>query len=282
MEQISIKKLLAQNYNQIKLLIKDENKEVSLFENKDNKERVIIKEINLSNLNEKEKERALQEGMILSTLNHPNIIQCYGFYNEKDKIIILIKYEEGGDLKKKIENQKNKYFKEEEIIDWFIEICEGIKYIHSKNIIHRDLKPQNIFLNKDNHIKIGDFGISKQLINKNKASTTIGSENYLSPEIIKEQSYDYKSDIWNLGIILYELTQLKHPFEDNKISIEKKLDNIKKGKYFDFSNINYSLNLLNLIKELIKVNPNERLNIDQIILECNEIKIKKNSNFTNE
>jgi len=282
MEQISIKKLLAQNYNQIKILIKDENKEVSLVENKDNKERVIIKEINLSNLNEKEKERALQEGMILSTLNHPNIIQCYGFYNEKDKIIILIKYEEGGDLKKKIENQKNKYFKEEEIIDWFIEICEGIKYIHSKNIIHRDLKPQNIFLNKDNHIKIGDFGISKQLIDKNKASTTIGSENYLSPEIIKEQSYDYKSDIWNLGIILYELTQLKHPFEDNKISIEKKLDNIKKGKYFDFSNINYSLNLLNLIKELIKVNPNERLNIDQIILECNEIKIKKNSNFKNE
>ena len=110
MEQISIKKLLAQNYNQIKLLIKDENKEVSLFENKDNKERVIIKEINLSNLNEKEKERALQEGMILSKLNHPNIIQCYGFYYEKDKIIILIKYEEGGDLFKKIENQKNKYF----------------------------------------------------------------------------------------------------------------------------------------------------------------------------
>ena len=106
--------------------------------------------------------------MILSKLNHPNIIQCYGFYYEKDKIIILIKYEEGGDLFKKIENQKNKYFKEEEIIDWFIEICEGIKYIHSKNIIHRDLKPQNIFLNKDNHIKIGDFGISKHLINKNK------------------------------------------------------------------------------------------------------------------
>ena len=225
---------------------------------------------------------SLQEGMILSKLKHPNIIECYGFYYEKDKIIILIKYEEGGNLFKKIENQNNKYFKEEEIIDWFIEICEGIKYIHSKNIIHRDLKPQNIFLNKDNHIKIGDFGISKQLIDKNKASTTIGSENYLSPEIIKEQSYDYKSDIWNLGIILYELTQLKHPFEDNKISIEKKLDNIKKGKYFDFSNINYSLNLLNLIKELIKVNPNERLNIDQIILECNEIKIKKNSNFKNE
>ncbi len=278
MEQIS---LFAQKYNKIKILFKNENKEVSLVENKDNKEKVIIKEMNLSNLNEKEKEMALQEGIILSKLKHPNIIECYGFHYEKDKIIISIEYAEGGDLFQKIENQKNKYFKEEEIIDWFIEICEGIKYIHSKNIIHRDLKPQNIFLNKDNHIKIGDFGISKQLIDKNKASTTIGSENYLSPEIIKEQSYDYKSDIWNLGIILYELTQLKHPFEDNK-SIEKKINNILKGKYFDFSNKNYSPNLLNLIKDLIKVNPNERKNIDEIILECYKIKIKKNSNSKNE
>ena len=168
MEEIS---LFAQKYNKIKILFKNENKEVSLVENKDNKEKVIIKEMNLSNLNEKEKEMALQEGMLLSKLKHPNIIECYGFHYEKDKIIISIEYAEGGDLFQKIENQKNKYFKEEEIIDWFIEICEGIKYIHSNNIIHRDLKPQNIFLNKDNHIKIGDFGISKQLINKNKATT---------------------------------------------------------------------------------------------------------------
>ena len=236
MEQISDKQFLDPKYNLIKILLKDENKEVSLVENKENKEKVIIKEINLSNLNEKEKEMSLQEGMILSKLKHPNIIECYGFHCEKDIIIILIKYEEGGNLFKKIENQNNKYFKEEEIIDWFIEICEGIKYIHSKNIIHRDLKPQNIFLTKDNNIKIGDFGISKQLINKSKATTKIGTENYLSPEIIQDESYDYKSDIWNLGIILYELTQLKHPFEENKISIQKTINNILKGKYFDFPN----------------------------------------------
>ena len=148
MEPISMKQLLAQQFNKIKILIKDENKEVSLVENKDNKERVIIKEINLSNLNEEEKEMALKEGKILSELKHPNIVECYGFYYEKDKIIITIKYEEGGDLKQKIENQKNEYFKEEEILDWFIEICEGMNYIHSKNIIHKNLKPQNIFLTK--------------------------------------------------------------------------------------------------------------------------------------
>ena len=119
-------------------------------------------------------------------------------------------------------------------------------------------------------------------MNKSKATTKIGSENYLSPEIIQDQPYDYKSDIWNLGIILYELTQLKHPFEENKIIIQKTINNILNGKYFDFSNINYSSNLLNLIKDLLKVNPNERINIDQIILECYKIKIKKNSKNINE
>ena len=216
-----------------------------------------------------------QEGMILLKLKHPNIVKCYGFYYEKDKIIILIEYIEGGDLFNKIENQKNKneYFKEEEIIDWFIEICEGIKYIHSNNIIHRDLKPQNIFFNKDNHIKIGDFSISKQLINTKKANTRLGSENYI-PEIISNQSYDYRIDIWNLGIILYELTQLKHPFHDNGNNNEEIKNNIK---YEDFSNKNYSDKLLSLIKILLKNNSNERLDINQILFKCYLILFKINS-----
>ena len=96
MEHISIKQLFDQKYNKIKTLFKDKNKEVTLVENKDNKEKVIIKEMNLSNLNEKEKEMALQEGMILSKLKHPNIIECYDFHYENSKIIISIKYEEGG------------------------------------------------------------------------------------------------------------------------------------------------------------------------------------------
>ena len=103
MEEIS---LFAQKYNKIKILFKNENKEVSLVENKDNKEKVIIKEMNLSNLNEKEKEMSLHEGMILSKLKHPNIIECYGFNYKKDKLIILMKYEEGGYLLKRIKLKK--------------------------------------------------------------------------------------------------------------------------------------------------------------------------------
>ncbi len=106
MEQINIKKLIGKTYNLIEILSKNEFKEVSLVENIDNKERIIIKEINLSKLNEKEKEMLSQEGNKLSTLKHPNIIECYEFHYEKDKIIISIKYEKRGDLLIKIENQK--------------------------------------------------------------------------------------------------------------------------------------------------------------------------------
>ena len=194
-----------------------------------------------------------------------------------------MEYAERGDLFSKIKEQKNKkkYFEEKEIIEWFIEICEGVKYIHENKIIHRDLKPLNIFLTKDNKIKIGDFGITTLLNYKSKAKTIIGTQLYLSPEVMKNELYDYKSDIWNLGIILYELTQLKHPFLDEDMSNEKMINNIEKEN-INFININYSERLLNLIKNILKVNPNERLDINTIILECNAIIIKKNSNSNNE
>ena len=194
-----------------------------------------------------------------------------------------MEYGEGGDLFSKINEQKNKnkYFEEKEIIEWFTEICEGVKYIHENKIIHRDLKPLNIFLTKNNKIKIGDFGIAALLHYRSQAETVIGTQIYLSPEIMKSKLYNYKSDIWNLGIILYELTQLKHPFFDENKSNEKMINNIEKEN-INFININYSERLLNLIKNILKVNPNERLDINKIILECNEIIIKKNSNSNNE
>ena len=201
--------------------------------------------------------------MILSDLEYLNIIKYYDCIFKKNKEIIIMEYVEGGNLKEKIEEKK--VIEENKIIDWFIEICEGIKYIHKKKIIHRNLKPNNIFLTKDNHIKIGDYDISNILYNESQSKINIETAFYLSTEIINRQSYDYKSDIWNLGIILCELTQLKYPFIGDNI------------RYSYFVNKNYSEQLLNLIKNMLRVNSNKRLNIDEIIDECNIIKIKNNS-----
>ena len=190
-----------------------------------------------------------------------------------------MEYGEGGDLSKKIQEQKSKNlpFEENQILDWFIEICEAVRYIHEKNIIHRDLQPNNILLTKNNQIKLTDFGIAKILDSEQQVKTKIGNDSYFSPEIIKGENYDFKTDIWNLGIILYELTQLKHPFEDVNISPQEKLKNIEEGKYFEFTNKKYNSKILELIQNLLSVNPNKRPDINKIILECYSIKIKKNT-----
>ena len=284
MTQFEGNETLSLKYNEISLLIKDEIKQVYFAEKKENHQKVIIKQISLIKLDEKIKKMAKDEGIILSELEHPNIINWYEFNLDKDKETIIMEYGEGGDLSQKISEQKkkNEPFTEKQIIDWFIQICEGVKYIHDKKIIHRDLKPNNIFLTKDNKIKIGDFGLAKTLAFQNQAKTNVGAPAYLSPEILNDQPYDYKSDIWNLGIILYELTQLKHPFINDDISVEKRVTFMKKGKFIEFNNTNYSDKLLNLIPNLLKVDLNERYNINQIIEVISSLKIEDNLHLANE
>ena len=284
MTQFEGNETLSLKYNEISLLIKDEIKQVYFAEKKENHQKVIIKQISLVKLDEKLKKMAKDEGIILSELEHPNIINWYEFNLEKDKETIIMEYGEGGDLSQKISEQKkkNEPFTEKQIIDLFTQICEGVKYIHDKQIIHRDLKPNNIFLTKDNKIKIGDFGLAKTLAFQNQAKTNVGAPAYLSPEILNDQPYDYKSDIWNLGIILYELTQLKHPFINDDISVEKRVTFMKKGKFIEFNNTNYSDKLLNLIPNLLKVDLDERYNINQIIEVISSLKIEDNLHLANE
>lgn len=90
------------------------------------------------------------------------------------------------------------------MLDWFTQMCLAMKHVHDRKIIHRDIKGQNIFLTKNNIIKLGDFGIAK-ILNKTmeKARTVVGTPYYLSPEIIESKPYSFKSDIWSLGVLLY-------------------------------------------------------------------------------
>lgn len=90
--------------------------------------------------------------------------------------------------------------------------------MHDHKLIHRDLKAPNIFLNKNNDVKVADFGISKVLeYTKQKAQTMVGTPYYLPPEIIKNEKYSFESDIWSLGVIAYELCMRKHPLRQQTL-----------------------------------------------------------------
>ena len=135
--------------------------------------------------------------------------------------------------------------------------------MHSKYILHRDLKSQNIFLTNTGMVKLGDFGISKCLdFTLAKARTIIGTPYYLSPELIQNIPYSYKSDIWSLGVLLYEMTALKMPFDgDNLPLLALK---IQKGEYEKLSN-RWSSDLKQLIYSLLNVNPDKRPSIKEIL-----------------
>lgn len=95
----------------------------------------------------------------------------------------------------------------------------AIKHVHDRKILHRDLKSGNVFLTKDGIVKLGDFGIARMLDQTaGFAETVVGTPYYLSPEIVQAQEYNYKTDVWSLGVILFEMCALQPPFNGNNIA----------------------------------------------------------------
>ncbi|XP_053525367.1 serine/threonine-protein kinase Nek11 isoform X2 [Artibeus jamaicensis] len=181
---------------------------------KQGEELKVLKEISVGELNPNETMQASLEAQLLSKLNHPAIVKFHASFVEQDNFCIITEYCEGRDLDCKIQEYKEagKTFSEDQIIEWFIQLLLGVDYMHERRILHRDLKSKNIFL-KNNLLKIGDFGVSRLLMGSCDVATTLtGTPHYLSPEALKHQGYDMKSDIWSLACILYEVCCMNHAF----------------------------------------------------------------------
>ena len=131
-------------------------------------------------------------------------------------------------------------------------MCLGMKHIHDRKVIHRDLKGQNIFLTKKGIVKIGDFGIAKVLAQTMaKARTVVGTPYYLSPEIVQSNAYSYSTDIWSLGVILYEMCMQKPPFDGQ--SLQMLAMKIVRGAFTPVGG-GYSPGVKQLITQCLSVN----------------------------
>lgn len=179
----------------------------------------VLKEIFVGELQPDETVDAMREARLLSNLNHPNIVKFLDSFVDGEFFCIVTEYCEGGDLDDKIKAWKKagKRFDESLILAWFIQLVLAVKFMHEKRILHRDLKTRNIFLKK-NLIKLGDFGISRILMGTSDMATTFtGTPYYMSPEVLKHEGYKYKSDIWSMGVVLYELCNLQHAFQGESL-----------------------------------------------------------------
>ncbi|EPQ07836.1 Serine/threonine-protein kinase Nek4 [Myotis brandtii] len=238
--------------------------EVTLVRHRRDGRQYVIKKLNLRNASSRERRAAEQEAQLLSQLKHPNIVTYKESWEGGDGLLyIVMGFCEGGDLYRKLKEQKGQLLPESQVVEWFVQIAMALQYLHEKHILHRDLKTQNVFLTRTNIIKVGDLGIARVLENHcDMASTLIGTPYYMSPELFSNKPYNYKSDVWALGCCAYEMATLKHAFNAKDMNslvyriIEGKLPPMPKD---------YSPELAELIRTMLSKRPEERPSVRSIL-----------------
>jgi len=183
---------------------------------------VAIKTIHFDALTEgTEKEelltRVIREAKAAGRLNHPNIITIYDVIRDKNLTYIVMQYVDGPSLQALIDSGKT--FSPQEIVDILKPVAEALDFAHQGGIIHRDIKPANILMDKSGQPFLADFGVARiETSTLTQAGTTVGTLSYMSPEQIKGETVDKRSDIFALGVILYELLAGKKPFGGDNMS----------------------------------------------------------------
>ena len=162
---------------------------------------------------EEEKARFIQEAKAASSMNHPNVCTIYDIQEHEDQLFIVMEFIDGTTLR-----DIKQTLSEKRILDIGIQVAEGLGAAHEKGIVHRDIKPENIMIRKDGIAQIMDFGLAKLYTSGNvsrltKAGTTMGTMGYMSPEQVQGLDIDHRSDIFSLGVVLYELFAGESPFK---------------------------------------------------------------------
>ncbi|KAJ9471822.1 Protein kinase domain containing protein [Diplonema papillatum] len=155
-----------------------------------------------------------REVNVLSRLSHQNIIEFYDVWKTSHAIYISMEYAASGDLEKlkQYYRSRSKCISEDHLRGITNQVASALNFLHGQNILHRDVKSSNIFLTRDGVVKLGDFGLVKELQGSELATTQVGTPAYMSPEVVERKPYDAACDVWSLGVLLYELAYFRYPF----------------------------------------------------------------------
>uniref|UniRef100_A0A915N7B8 NEK6-subfamily protein kinase n=1 Tax=Meloidogyne javanica TaxID=6303 RepID=A0A915N7B8_MELJA len=216
--------------------------EVLKAKNKMTGRTVAIKKIELDLMkNKKAREDCRKEIDLLKQLQHENIIRYFCSFivadQSKEYLMIVLELAEAGDLSRLLRTFKKNFrlLPERSIWKYFVQISRAIAYMHSRSIMHRDIKPANVFISSGGIVKLGDLGLGRFLsmetmnlstFKKGMVFSIVGTPYYMSPERMNESGYSFKSDIWSLGCVLYEMAALQSPFfgeKQNLLALVRKI-----------------------------------------------------------
>lgn len=224
------------------------------------------KVMDLNNMSAKDRGFVTNEVRCLSRCNNPHIVRCDNSVEKDGMLLIVMEYADGGDLYRQIKarQQNMRYFREHEVIFIFLQLCLALDHIHTNKMMHRDLKTANILLTTTGLVKLGDFGFSRQYedsLSNPVGSTFCGTPYYLSPELWHRQPYSKKSEMWALGVVLYEAMALRRPFGGR--NMDDLISNICHSRRQPLPD-SFSAELRQVCDELLAVEPSSRPSLQQL------------------
>ncbi|OTB07569.1 hypothetical protein M426DRAFT_317881 [Hypoxylon sp. CI-4A] len=263
-----------QQYTLLDRLGKGHFAEVYLCVEKSTGQRFAVKVFTKNpSIDERSKTDGLQQEIaVLMGVSHPNVLCLKDTFNEKNAVYLVLELAPEGELFNHIVMKQK--LTETETRKLFVQLFQGIKYLHDRNIVHRDVKPENILLvDKDLHVKLADFGLAKIIGEESFTTTLCGTPSYVAPEILAEgrhRKYTKAVDIWSLGVVLYICLCGFPPFSDELYSRDFPYtlsQQIKSGR-FDYPSPYWDSvgdPALDLIDHMLVVEPEKRYTVDQCL-----------------
>ena len=234
---------------------------------------VAIKQVDLHEMSERKRLRCLREVQLLGNLRHPGIVEMHDSFLDETKLCIVFEWAAGGDLKRFLRKNLARGILLDEQTVWrtFRQIADAVTHMHERRVMHRDIKPANVLVTQDGRCKVADLGLGRQFgENTIAVDAKVGTPYYVSPEVVKGDPYDWSSDVWSLGCLLYELCTLRSPFEMQGANLHAVFRRITDSSWEPLPGHRFSNPLVSLVREMMDPNPRARPSSNEVSRRCKE------------